>query len=459
MDRARRAGWTVLIVVAMVVMLEGGGGGRAIAVRAGLAAVHARGLGGPDRRCLRVGRVRRARQPGRAAVDLQGLEVVYATSTGSTVTRKATWTGPTILDPGRRILIANAAGLLRRARRCHLLGWFRGHRRRGRAARRRRGGDRCGRLGRRDERVRRGQRGSGAAAGSSLERRPGGAAATAPTPTTTSPTGSCRGRRRRRASGRRRCRVRSRRRARRQRARRRRRRPSRRARRQRRRRRRPTPTPSPTADADRRRRRRPPTPDRRRRPRPPRRPRRPRRTSTPTPDPDARRPRPTPSQPPIAIAEARTMPDGATVTIEGVLTTALGALESGHGGFIQDASGGIALYLDGAVVGELAGGQHDHGRGLTVESIFTANAADLGDGYQAGTTGRPAGRDRSGDRSRRRGSRGPARVRHRHRRRIARPADGRARRSRSTTDPVRSARSSGRMPSAARRSRPGWWRR
>ena len=39
------------------------------------------------------------------------------------------------------------------------------------------------------------------------------------------------------------------------------------------------------------------------------------------------------------------------VTIEGVLTTALGALESGHGGFIQDASGGIALYLDAAVVG------------------------------------------------------------------------------------------------------------
>ena len=39
------------------------------------------------------------------------------------------------------------------------------------------------------------------------------------------------------------------------------------------------------------------------------------------------------------------------VTIEGVLTTALGALESSHGGFIQDASGGIALYLDVPVVG------------------------------------------------------------------------------------------------------------
>ncbi len=45
------------------------------------------------------------------------------------------------------------------------------------------------------------------------------------------------------------------------------------------------------------------------------------------------------------------MPDGAVASIEGVLTTALGALESGHGGFVQDGSGGIALYLDGAVTG------------------------------------------------------------------------------------------------------------
>ena len=111
-------------------------------------------------------------------------------------------------------------------------------------------------------------------------------------------------------------------------------------------------------------------------------------------------------------------------TIEGVLTTALGALESGHGGFIQDASGGIALYLDDAVAGELAGGRHDHGRGLAVEPVFAANAAGLGGGYQAGAAGRPSGGDGSGDRSCGRGGRGPARVRHRHRRRIARPADG-----------------------------------
>ena len=75
---------------------------------------------------------------GATSVDLQGLEIVYATSTGSTVTRKATWTASTILDPGRRILIANAAGIVRRPRRRDLLGWFRGDRRRRRAARRRR---------------------------------------------------------------------------------------------------------------------------------------------------------------------------------------------------------------------------------------------------------------------------------------------------------------------------------
>src|SRR6185503_2993981 len=42
--------------------------------------------------------------------DLAGLEVVYATSSGSTVTRKGTWTVATVLEPGRRILLANAAG-------------------------------------------------------------------------------------------------------------------------------------------------------------------------------------------------------------------------------------------------------------------------------------------------------------------------------------------------------------
>src|SRR4051812_26415227 len=48
---------------------------------------------------------------GPAPVDLIGLELVYVTSTGSTVTRKASWPASTILDSGRHLLVANAAGL------------------------------------------------------------------------------------------------------------------------------------------------------------------------------------------------------------------------------------------------------------------------------------------------------------------------------------------------------------
>ncbi len=69
-------------------------------------------------------------------------------------------------------------------------------------------------------------------------------------------------------------------------------------------------------------------------------------TSTTTPAPT-----PSPIPLPMPIAEARALPDGADATIEGVLTTPLGALESGRAGFIQDASGGIALYLDATVTG------------------------------------------------------------------------------------------------------------
>ena len=49
---------------------------------------------------------------GLAPVDLIGLEIVYATSSGSTVTRKATWTASTILGPGVRYLVVNSAGAL-----------------------------------------------------------------------------------------------------------------------------------------------------------------------------------------------------------------------------------------------------------------------------------------------------------------------------------------------------------
>ena len=47
---------------------------------------------------------------GLAPVDLIGLEVVYATSSGSTVTRKGTWTDSLVLDPGHRTLLVNGAG-------------------------------------------------------------------------------------------------------------------------------------------------------------------------------------------------------------------------------------------------------------------------------------------------------------------------------------------------------------
>ena len=44
-------------------------------------------------------------------IDLAGFEVVYVTSTGGTVTRKATWAASTILGPGRHLLIANSSGV------------------------------------------------------------------------------------------------------------------------------------------------------------------------------------------------------------------------------------------------------------------------------------------------------------------------------------------------------------
>lgn len=47
---------------------------------------------------------------GPATTDLIGLEVVYVTSSGSSVTQKASWTGSRPLAPGQHLLIANAAG-------------------------------------------------------------------------------------------------------------------------------------------------------------------------------------------------------------------------------------------------------------------------------------------------------------------------------------------------------------
>src|SRR5512143_3012943 len=48
---------------------------------------------------------------GHAPVDLAGLELVYVTSTGSTLTRKASWSTSLELASGRHLLVANTSGI------------------------------------------------------------------------------------------------------------------------------------------------------------------------------------------------------------------------------------------------------------------------------------------------------------------------------------------------------------
>jgi hypothetical protein len=48
---------------------------------------------------------------GPISVDLGGCELVYATATGATTTRKALFVSPLLLDPGRHLLVANGAGI------------------------------------------------------------------------------------------------------------------------------------------------------------------------------------------------------------------------------------------------------------------------------------------------------------------------------------------------------------
>lgn len=43
-------------------------------------------------------------------VDLTGLELVYASASGATISRKVVWTSPTQVSPGHHLLIANGAG-------------------------------------------------------------------------------------------------------------------------------------------------------------------------------------------------------------------------------------------------------------------------------------------------------------------------------------------------------------
>ncbi|HEY6013771.1 MAG TPA: lamin tail domain-containing protein, partial [Candidatus Limnocylindrales bacterium] len=113
MDRARRAALTALIVVAMIAAAGGSdapGGVASLAATVGwppstlvVSEVQTGGASASDEF------IEIANQ-GRAPTDLLGLEVVYATSSGGTVTRKAAWDSSRILAPGQRLLLANASG-------------------------------------------------------------------------------------------------------------------------------------------------------------------------------------------------------------------------------------------------------------------------------------------------------------------------------------------------------------
>ena len=346
MARARRAGWTALIVVVLVASIAGWRRRRAPSPRPSLAAVDARRVRGADRWDVRVRRVRRARQPGRDARRSRRARGRLRHLVRLDRDAQGDLDAATILAPGQRLLIANAAGVHAVDRRCDLCRRLRGDRRGDRVAGRRRQRDRCRRMGRCHERVRRGHGAAAPPAGSSLERAPGGpagngtdtndnsvdwfvqaapspqglAAPPVPGPTAT-PTPTRRPRRRARRAT-------------------------------------PTPTATPTPDtdadahADSRRR-----PSNRRRLRRPRRPRRPsrRRRPTPTPSPTpARRPTPTPSPTPVptptprplSIAAARALADGQSVRDRGRPDDGPRCARIGPRRFVQDASGGIALYLD-----------------------------------------------------------------------------------------------------------------
>jgi hypothetical protein len=47
---------------------------------------------------------------GPLSLDLAGLEIVYVTSSGGTVTRKTSWSATLTLESGRHFLLANSLG-------------------------------------------------------------------------------------------------------------------------------------------------------------------------------------------------------------------------------------------------------------------------------------------------------------------------------------------------------------
>ena len=99
---------------------------------------------------------------GATTVDLSGLEVVYATASGSTVTRKASWTDPDPARSGAADAPVQRRGRPRSDRRRDVQRWLCGDRWGHRAALRRGFGGRRGRLGRCVERIRRGDAGRSA---------------------------------------------------------------------------------------------------------------------------------------------------------------------------------------------------------------------------------------------------------------------------------------------------------
>ncbi len=417
MDRARRAGLTALVLVTLILTAAGPGlgpSGRAWSIAAAvvwpvstlvISEVQTGGGSASDEF------VEIANQ-GAANVDLAGLEVAYVTSSGSTVTRKVTWSAAIILTPGQRYLIANSAGVHAVIADAVYSGGFAAIG--GVLALRAVGGAVVDAIGWGDatNAFVEGTAAPAPPAGSSLERRPGGPAGNgtdtnvnladwlvsgtpgpqghasppvpgpgpsptptvAPTPTATptvgptptatmvptatatpgaSPTVD------------------------------------------------PTPTaiPTPTADPTSTRTPEPtltpspsvdptatpapspsatttptptPTPTPTATPSP-----EPTATATPTPDltpaPTASptsipttspTPTPTPTSAPVDIAAVRGLPDGTDVTVDGVLTTDLGVLESGRTSFVEDATGGIGLYLAAPVIAALPAGTAISVRGI-----------------------------------------------------------------------------------------------
>jgi len=270
---------------------------------------------------------------GPTTADLAGLEVVYVTSTGGTITRKATWAASTPVEPGRHALLANVSGTFASGADATYSGGLSATG--GTIVLRAVGGAPIDALGWGDatNAFVEGTAALPPPAGSSVERLPGGllgnasdtndnrtdthleaapspqglAAGPVPVPSPTpeptmtptvgpEPTAE----------------------------------PT------------PSPTPDPTANPT-----SSPSPEPTIRPTP-------EPTFAPTPEPTpepttAPTPDPTPAPDPVvSIADARLAPDGTVVTVSGTLTTPLGALEAGRGAFVQDAAAGIALYLSTA---------------------------------------------------------------------------------------------------------------